>query len=140
MTLSTGTTPGPSTLRDFWMSRGSWWVQTIPKGDGASRHSAKYFLLKTLGTLSVDQGAKKFSCNCCFRLFVFGAGRRACPGEVLGKNRLFLILTCLFQTFKFLPTQGEMAPNHDPWSLKFAFTQQMKDYEVIAQPRKVGEY
>ncbi len=75
-----------------------------------------------------------------FRLFTFGAGRRACPGEVLAKNRLFLIITSLFQAFRFLPTQGEMAPNHDPRTFKLSLALQIKEYEVVAQPRKLGQY
>ncbi len=91
---------------------------------------------------SRDETAARYDVRCgiSFRLFSFGAGRRACPGEVLAKNRLFLIITSLFQAFRFLPTQGKMAPNHDPRTFLFAITCQIKDYEVIAKPRKVGEH
>ncbi len=35
--------------------------------------------------------------------FSFGAGRRACPGENLAKNIMFLTVTSLLQKFQFLP-------------------------------------
>ncbi len=65
---------------------------------------------------------------------------KACPGDVLAKNRLFLIISSLFQTFRFLPTQGKMAPNHDLRTFVFALILQAGDYEVVAQARKLGEY
>ncbi len=73
-------------------------------------------------------------------MLTFGAGKRVCPGEVLAKNRLFLIITSLLQAFNIFPTVGEMAPNEDPLSFKFALAMQPGDYEVVAQPRKVGDY
>ena len=75
-----------------------------------------------------------------FRVLSFGAGKRICPGEVLAKNRIFLFATCLFQKFKFLPSKGEKAPQHDPRTYHSGFVMRIQDYDVIAQPRSKGQY
>ena len=60
--------------------------------------------------------------------------------QVLAKNRMFLVITSLFQKFRFLPTEGKMAPNHDPRSYGFGFILHIKDFEIVAKARKVGEF
>ena len=74
------------------------------------------------------------------RILLFGAGRRNCVGEVLAKNRIFLFFSCLFQKFKFLPSNGEYAPIHDPRTYRFAIALMINEYKIIAQPRSKGEY
>ncbi len=59
--------------------------------------------------------------------------------QVLAKNRMFLIITSLFQKFRFYPTEGKMAPNHDPRSYGFASVIEIKNYEIIAKSRMVRE-
>ena len=49
-----------------------------------------------------------------FRLMPFSAGYRVCPGEIIAKKRLFLIITYLLQKFTFLPPEGEEPPSCDP--------------------------
>lgn len=44
---------------------------------------------------------------------MFGAGRRVCLGEALGKNRLFLFAVSLLQRFTFLQSE-ERLPDLDP--------------------------
>ncbi len=60
--------------------------------------------------------------------------------QVLAKNRMFLVVTSLFQKFRFLPTEGAMAPDHDPRHYDFGFILQIKNYEISAKARKVGEF
>ncbi|XP_046336525.1 vitamin D(3) 25-hydroxylase-like [Haliotis rufescens] len=43
-------------------------------------------------------------------LVAFSLGRRACPGESLGRMELFLVLTTLIQRFKFVPPSGTLQP------------------------------
>ncbi len=69
------------------------------------------------------------------RLLCFGAGRRQCPGEVLAKNRLFLVVTSLLQKFKFLPGKDRDKPKHDPRDFQPGFQISIKPYQVQAVPR-----
>ncbi len=69
------------------------------------------------------------------RFLAFGAGRRVCTGEVLTKNRLFLILSCLLQSFDFDPVVGQPRPNHDARDFKPGIGMSPKNYEIIAVPR-----
>ena len=48
------------------------------------------------------------------RLLPFGAGRRVCIGEVLAKNRLFLIMSGIVQNFTFKPKSEAEKPDDDP--------------------------
>ncbi len=47
--------------------------------------------------------------------------------------------TSLFQKFHFLPTEGAMAPDHDPRHYGFGFILHIKDYKIVAKARKVGQ-
>ncbi len=61
--------------------------------------------------------------------------------QVLGKNRTFLIVTSLFQKFRFYPTEGKMAPKHDPRSYSFCgLDLAVPDFEIKAQARKPGQF
>ncbi len=71
------------------------------------------------------------------RMLQFGGGRRSCAGEVLGKNRLFLIITSIVQNFELSPAPGKPKPNHD-CRRKFVrgmFTMP-EDYEILIRSRK----
>lgn len=39
-------------------------------------------------------------------IFFFFLGKRSCPGEVLARQELFLVITSLVRKFKFLPPKG----------------------------------
>ena len=52
--------------------------------------------------------------NCSLRLMAFGAGRRVCVGEVLARNRLFLLVTSLLQRFHFKAEADDKLPVFDP--------------------------
>ena len=52
--------------------------------------------------------------NFLLRLLAFGAGRRVCPGEVLARNRLFLLVTSLLQRFHFKAEADDKLPVFDP--------------------------
>ena len=61
-------------------------------------------------------------CNkviCVISFLGFGAGRRQCLGEVLGKTRIFLFLANILQKFDIKPV-GEL-PDRDVRNYKFAF-------------------
>ncbi len=60
--------------------------------------------------------------------------------QVLTKNRTFLIVTSLFQKFRFYPTEGKMAPNHDPRSYDHGLDLNIPDYEIKAEARKPGQF
>ncbi|XP_070556170.1 cytochrome P450 1A1-like [Ptychodera flava] len=67
----------------------------------------------------------------------FSAGRRVCIGEVLARNNMFLILTCLFQQFTLSPVRGKGKPSLDP-----IFTNLVTrciPYEVVAKERISGQ-
>ena len=74
---------------------------------------------------------------CFFRLLPFGAGRLVCAGEVLAKNRMFLIITGIVQNFTFKPKSEAEKPDHDPRHYISGFISNPKDYEVCATPRKI---
>ena len=59
--------------------------------------------------------------------------------QVLAKNRMFLVVTSLFQKFRFLPTEGAMAPDHDPRHYGFGAVTHIQNYEIVAKTRKVRE-
>ena len=67
----------------------------------------------------------------------FGAGRLVCAGEVLAKNRMFLIMSGIVQKFTFKPKSEAEKPDHDPRNYISEFVVNPKDYEVCAVPRKV---
>ena len=64
----------------------------------------------------------------------FGIGRRACPGQDLGKMQVFLILSSLLHQFKLEMEDGEDVPSlvgdTAPGAIRCP-----KDYKVIARKR-----
>ena len=58
----------------------------------------------------------------------------------MAKSRMFLFFAAVLQKFKFLPAEGKLAPSHDPRTYPATFILLIKDYNVIAQPRCMGEY
>ena len=73
--------------------------------------------------------------TCFSRLLPFGAGRLVCAGEVLAKNRLFLIMSGIVQNFTFKPKSEAEKPDHDPRHYGTGFVIQPRNYEVCAVPR-----
>ncbi|XP_070574476.1 steroid 17-alpha-hydroxylase/17,20 lyase-like [Ptychodera flava] len=67
----------------------------------------------------------------------FSAGRRVCVGEVLAKNEMLLIFTCLFQQFTFLPPPGNEKPSLEPAFASLAT--RCIPYKVVARERISGE-
>ncbi|XP_070543996.1 steroid 17-alpha-hydroxylase/17,20 lyase-like [Ptychodera flava] len=63
----------------------------------------------------------------------FSAGRRVCVGEVLAKNEMLLIFTCLFQQFTFLPAPGKEKPSLEP-TFQSLVTRCIP-YDVVARER-----
>ncbi|XP_070556067.1 steroid 17-alpha-hydroxylase/17,20 lyase-like isoform X3 [Ptychodera flava] len=63
----------------------------------------------------------------------FSAGRRMCIGEVLARNEVFLIFTCLFQQFTFSPVEGKGKPSLDP-TFKNLIARCIP-YDVVAKER-----
>ncbi|XP_012939418.1 cytochrome P450 1A1-like [Aplysia californica] len=47
-------------------------------------------------------------------LLVFGAGRRACPGESFARIRVFFVVVTLLQQYQFLPPEDEDLPSCCP--------------------------
>ena len=70
-----------------------------------------------------------------FRLMPFSAGYRVCPGEVIARRRLFLIITYLLQKFTFLPPEGEEPPSCDPRGYLNGIVLIPEKYKVRAVPR-----
>ncbi|XP_070556060.1 cytochrome P450 1A1-like isoform X2 [Ptychodera flava] len=66
----------------------------------------------------------------------FSAGRRACLGEVLARNGMLLIFTCLFQQFTLSPVNGKENPSLDP-NFKHIVTRCIP-YDVVAKERISG--
>lgn len=69
-------------------------------------------------------------------MLTFGAGRRACLGEVLAKNRLFLMVTAIFQQFQLLAESAERKPEHDPRNYCSGFNIYPKPYKVLLKYNK----
>ena len=67
-------------------------------------------------------------------LLPFGAGRRVCPGEVLARNRMFLIVTSLLQNYKFKEIPGKQ-PVDDPREYEFGEPMRPKAYKLRAEKR-----
>ena len=71
------------------------------------------------------------------RLFAFGAGIRFCPGEVLAKNRLFLIITSIVQNFEVSQAPGKTKPNHDcRRNFTGGLITRPEDYEILIHSRQ----
>ena len=68
--------------------------------------------------------------------FPFGYGRRACPGEALGKMQLFKLASGLMHRFKFEKAPEEAKPTLEHSG--FAFVICPKDYKVAAIKRIVS--
>ncbi|XP_070574470.1 steroid 17-alpha-hydroxylase/17,20 lyase-like [Ptychodera flava] len=67
----------------------------------------------------------------------FSAGRRVCVGDVLAKNEMLLIFTCLFEQFTFLPPPGKDKPSLEP-NFEGRATRCIP-YKVVARERISGE-
>lgn len=68
------------------------------------------------------------------KFFPFSAGKRHCPGEVLARNRIFLILCWIFQRFNVKFAEGyEVDP--DSRNLDYGITLTSKPYKVITTIR-----
>ncbi|XP_070574475.1 steroid 17-alpha-hydroxylase/17,20 lyase-like [Ptychodera flava] len=67
----------------------------------------------------------------------FSAGRRVCVGDVLAKNEMLLLLTCLFQQFTFSPPPGKDKPSLEPTFAGLAT--RCIPYKVVARERISGE-
>ena len=71
------------------------------------------------------------------RLLPFGAGRRGCPGEVLARNRLFLIVACLAQKFTFEEAEEHViAHKCDPRYYAPGLAIKPRPYKLRAIPRE----
>ena len=60
-----------------------------------------------------------------------------CAGEVLAKNRLFLIMSGIVHNFTIKPKSETEKPDHDPRNYVSGFIMNPKNYEVCAVPTKV---
>ena len=65
--------------------------------------------------------------------FAFGAGRRVCVGEVMSKNRLFLLFTRILQ--KFTIQADSIPPISDPRKFQPGFVMLPQRYKVKFIPR-----
>ncbi|CAG7725661.1 unnamed protein product, partial [Allacma fusca] len=65
-------------------------------------------------------------------LVVFSFGKRACPGEVLAKDQLFIFLTSILQRFVISLDPSEKRPT---MNAKFAFTRAPLPHNVILECR-----
>ena len=70
-----------------------------------------------------------------FSLFPFGAGRRACMGENLALERMFLYATCLIQRFQFLPPDG-YHQSCDPRDFQLGLILEPKEFFIRIYTRK----
>ena len=68
------------------------------------------------------------------RLLVFGAGRRVCLGEALGKNRLFLFAASLLQHYTFTPSD-EPLPELDPRAFTLGIVLHPQNFTLKAVQR-----
>ncbi|XP_076763021.1 putative cytochrome P450 305a1 [Xylocopa sonorina] len=62
----------------------------------------------------------------------FGKGKRRCPGEILARSALFLVLVGVLQKYTLLPVPGQ-----GPYSVEviFGLTTVPKPYKLLAVPR-----
>ena len=90
-----------------------------------------------LPILCFNPTEKKVIKNNIFRLIPFGAGRRVCIGEVLAKNRMFLMMSGIVQNFTFKPKSEAEKPDHDPRNYLPGLATHPKDFEVCAVPRRL---
>ena len=67
----------------------------------------------------------------------FSAGYRVCPGEIIARKRLFLIITYLLQKFTFLPPEGEEPLSYDPSGYLNGMVLIPKRYNVRADIRNL---
>ena len=67
----------------------------------------------------------------------FGAGRRACLGETLARNRLFLFTAALLQKYRFKPDPDSELPSCDPRGYKGEFLSVPPAYKVKVEYRNV---
>ena len=62
----------------------------------------------------------------------FGAGRRKCPGELLGRMEVFMFFTFLMQKCTFMRVPGMQYTLES----KYGLTLKPKDFKMIVKPRK----
>jgi cytochrome P450 len=67
------------------------------------------------------------------KLFAFGFGKRACIGEGLARDTIFLILTALIQKYQFILPENEPKPSLIPL---MGFTAPPTHFNVKIAPRK----
>ncbi len=71
-----------------------------------------------------------------YRLLTFSAGLRVCPGQIISRNRLFLIITSIVQNFNLSPAPGKAKPNHDCRKNFIGGLLAMpEDYEILIHSR-----
>lgn len=70
-----------------------------------------------------------------FSFVPFGLGKRACLGEALAINRLFLSMTTLVQRFKFSAAEGYPLPDVDPRNFELGVVLKPPDYFIVAKAR-----
>ena len=66
------------------------------------------------------------------RIVPFGIGKRACMGEPLARNEVFLFFVSLVQKLRFLPPRGH--PNPDPGQYSANWTNIPRDFYVRIEP------
>nr|KAG5689355.1 hypothetical protein BaRGS_019729 [Batillaria attramentaria] len=69
----------------------------------------------------------------------FGVGKRACPGEVFARARIFLYVTTLLQRFDILPPQTESLLPLDKDSWHMGGFRVVKKYRCIFRKRSLSE-
>lgn len=69
------------------------------------------------------------------QLLVFGGGRRSCPGELVAKNRAFLIVTHLVQNFQFKPEEDGDLPDVHPENFETGIVLTPKQFKVRVEER-----
>ena len=66
---------------------------------------------------------------------LFGVGRRNCVGEVMARSRMFLYMTSLIQTFKFLPPKWSELVSLDARNFSSAIVPRPPPYKLRAVSR-----
>ncbi|KAK7473443.1 hypothetical protein BaRGS_00035319 [Batillaria attramentaria] len=70
------------------------------------------------------------------QLMIFGAGKRACPGESFARARIFLYVSTLLQRFDILPPEGEKLPPLGRDSFYMGGIASVNPYRCVFRERK----
>ncbi|CAH1778843.1 unnamed protein product [Owenia fusiformis] len=82
----------------------------------------------------LDSDGKAYKLADVKALFPFGIGKRSCPGEKIGMDRIFLFVSNMMHKLRFVPVDKDNIPSLDLKTFSVAFTYQSPPFCLKVEP------